>query len=71
MRPVPDGAQSVTDVPWQIEAPHPVMAQEGADVNVTVFLQKLLHPLEFVTVTEYVPAALTVIQLVVAPVLHK
>jgi hypothetical protein len=34
-------------------------------------LHMLLQPLASVIVTEYVPAAFTVIQLVVAPVLHK
>ena len=49
----------------------PVMVQLGAGPTVTVLLQVLVHPPAYVTVTEYVPAALTVIQLVVAPVLHK
>ena len=36
-----------------------------------ILLQTLLHPPVSVTVTEYVPAVLTLIQFVVAPVLHK
>ena len=49
----------------------PVMAQTGASSTVTVLLQTLLHPVELVTVTEYVPAVPTVTHFVTAPVLHK
>jgi hypothetical protein len=66
----PEGAQSCVEPPVQIE-PLPVIAQLGAVPTVTVLVQVLLHPLELVTVTVRVPAVLTVMQLVVAPVLHK
>jgi hypothetical protein len=46
------------------------MIQQGSGVNTTVALQILLHPFEFVTVTEKAPAP-TVIQFVTAPLLHK
>lgn len=36
----------------------------------TIWLHTLVHPSTSVTVTVYVPPALTVIQLIVAPVLH-
>lgn len=49
----------------------PVMTQFGSELATTVLLQMLLQPLELVTVTVYVPATFTVMQLVVAPVLHK
>ena len=49
----------------------PVMVQTGSGLTMTVALHTLLHPAALVTVTEYAPAALTVIQFVVAPVLHK
>ena len=49
----------------------PVMVQIGGGFMVTMVLQTLLHPFAFVTVTEYVPAKLTVIQLVFAPMLHR
>ncbi len=58
------------DVPEQME-PLPVIKQDGNGFMVSVLLQLLLHPLPSVTVTEYVPAELTVIHCVVAPVLHK
>ena len=47
------------------------MVQTGPVLTVTVLLQTLLQPVELVTVTEYVPAVLTVTQRDVAPVLHK
>jgi hypothetical protein len=46
------------------------MVQEGGVVAVIVLLHVLLHP-PLVTVTEYVPAALTVMVRDVEPVLHK
>ena len=58
------------DCPWQMELP-PVMVQIGSGLTVTVLLQMLLQPFASVTVRKYVPAALTVMQFVVAPVLHK
>ena len=64
------GAQSDVEPPPQM-LPLPLMAQDGANFTFTVLLQLLLHPNELVTVTEYVPAALTVMQFVVAPVLHR
>ena len=58
------------DCPWQMELP-PVMVQIGSGLTVTVLLHVLLQPFASVTVRKYVPAALTVMQFVVAPVLHK
>ena len=49
----------------------PLMVQGGAGFSFTDLLQTLLHPGKLVTVTEYVPAVLTVMQFVVAPVLHR
>ena len=49
----------------------PVIAQLGAVPTLTVLVQVLLHPDELVTVTVRVPAALTLMQFVVAPLLHK
>ena len=49
----------------------PAMVQTGPVLTVTVLLQTLEQPVELVTVTEYVPAVLTVTQRVAAPVLHK
>ena len=49
----------------------PVIVQTGAPVTTTVALHVLLQPLASVMVTEYSPAAETVMQAVVAPVLHK
>ena len=54
----------------QIKLP-PVIVQDGDGPTVTVLLQMLLQPFASVTVRKYVPAALTVMQFVVAPVLHK
>ena len=48
-----------------------MMVQTGNGLTITVALQMLEHPAALVTVTEYAPAALTVMQFVVAPVLHK
>jgi hypothetical protein len=47
------------------------MVQTGPSVTVTFSMHMLLQPLASVMVTEYVPAAFTVMQLVVSPVLHK
>ena len=47
------------------------MVEEGSGANVIVLLQLPEHPFAFETETEYVPAAVTVMQEVVAPVFHK
>jgi hypothetical protein len=49
----------------------PIIVHTGVSPTVTVLLQTLLHPVELVIVTEYVPAAFIVTQREVAPVLHK
>ena len=49
----------------------PLIEQLGGALTVTVMLQLLEHPLEFVTVTVYVPEAVTVLHCVVAPPFHK
>ena len=64
------GAQISDDCPVQSDM-SPVMVQTGPVLTVTVALQTLLQPPVYVTVTEYVPAVLTVMQFVVAPVLHR
>ena len=66
----PVGTHNCVDCPGQI-AQLPVMVQTGLGDTVTAWLQVLVHPASLVTVTLYVPAAFTVIQLVVAPLLHK
>ena len=66
----PAGTHSFVDFPGQITL-LPVIVQTGLGETVTALLQVLLHPAVFVTVTLYVPAAFTVIQLVVAALLHK
>ena len=48
----------------------PVVAVGGVPVTIVILLE-LVHPAALETVTEYVPAVLTVMQLVLAPVLHK
>ena len=68
--PVATGAQSVLVAPGQMVL-SPVMVQTGRGVTVTVLVQVLLDPFRLFTVTEYVPAELTVMQFVVAPLLHK
>ena len=47
------------------------MEQTIGALTVTVLLQVLVQPAAFVIVTVYVPAVLTVMQLVVAPVLQR
>jgi len=47
------------------------MEQTVGALTVTVLLQVLVQPAAFVIVTVYVPAVLTVMQLVVAPVLQR
>ena len=70
MLPAATGAQSVLVAPGQMVL-SPVMVQTGRGVTVTVLVQVLLDPFRLFTVTEYVPAELTVMQFVVAPLLHK
>lgn len=48
-----------------------MMLQVGVVVTVIVFVHVLTHPSAVVTLTEYFPAAVMVMQLDVAPVLHK
>ena len=62
--------QSSADCPSQIML-LPVIVQLSGGLTVTMVLQTLEHPFTLVTVTEYVPAKFTVMQLVFAPVLHK
>ena len=68
--PVTAGTHSCVEPPGQIML-LPDIKQTGPCLITTFLLQELEHPVELVTVTVYVPAALTVMQLVVAPVLHK
>src|SRR5438128_675200 len=49
----------------------PVIEHEGIGLIVTFTEAVLVYPLVVVPVTEYVPAAVTVIEAVVAPLLHK
>ena len=68
---MPVAAQITTDCPTHIVLVGlPVMVQ-SIKPFVTILLQILIHPLAFVTVTEYVPAVVTLMQLVVAPVLQR
>jgi len=67
---IPNGAHNVVVSPSS-GLRLPVMLHNGASPTVTVLLQTLLHPLELVTVTEYVPAVPTVTHFVVAPVFHR
>ena len=48
----------------------PVVAVGGVPATIVILLE-LVHPAALETVTEYVPAVLTLMQLVLAPVLHK
>ena len=48
----------------------PVVAVGGVPATIVILLE-LAHPAALETVTEYVPAVLTLMQLVLAPVLHK
>ena len=66
----PTGAQSCVDLPEQISR-LPVIEQFGGLFTVIILLHVLLQPLELVTVTEYVPALVTVMHWVVAPVFHE
>jgi len=68
--PVAAGTQREFDAPAHIVL-LPVMVQTGSVFTVTVLVQVLVDPFEFCTVTVYVPAEVTLMQFVVAPVLHK
>jgi hypothetical protein len=68
--PVTAGTQSCEDPPGQ-KVVLPVMVHTGSLVMMICSLHMLLQPLASVMVTEYIPAAFTVMQLVVSPVLHK
>ena len=66
---MPAGAHNCVLPRWQKDV-LPVIEQVGGVYGVTVLLHVLLHPFASVMVTLYVPAVLTVIHCVVAPVLH-
>jgi hypothetical protein len=57
--------------PAQIVALAGLTVQLGVGLTVNVALHAVEHPLESVTVTEYVPAVPAVILGVVAPVFHR
>ena len=69
----PPVAVSVDEAPIQIDGFAGVMLQAGSGFTVTVFEQELVHPCALVTVTVYVVVVvgLTVMDAVVAPVLHR
>src|SRR5688572_450750 len=69
----PPAAVNVAEPPGQITKVGHVIAHGGAGLTVTVVEQVLVQPLAVVTVTVYVvvEAGLTVIEAVVAPVLHR
>ena len=67
----PAGTQSSVDCPSPQMKSLPLIVQSGSGLTTTVALHTLLHPSPSVTVTEYSPAVLTVMQFVVALVLHK
>jgi len=66
-------AVSVTDAPAQIVDDEALTLTLGATLTVIVFDNDAVQPLELVPVHEYVVVAegLTVIEEVVAPLLHK
>jgi hypothetical protein len=70
---VPPEAVNVAEPPTQNDESEIAMLHVGPGFTVTVVEQVLVHPLPFVTVTEYVVVAvgLTVMEAVVAPVLHR
>jgi hypothetical protein len=70
---VPPDAVSVEEPPTQTDGLAGVMLHVGAGLIVTVVEHELVHPLAFVTVTVYVVVAvgLTVIEAVVAALLHR
>lgn len=70
---VPPEAVSVDEPPTQNEESETVMLHTGAGFTVTVAEHELVHPLASVTVTVYVVVTegLTVIEAVVALVLHR
>ena len=61
----------VCEPPAQIAALAGTTVQLGVGLTVNAALHDVVHPLESVTVTEYVPAAPTVMFEVVAPVFHR
>ena len=69
---VPPDAVSVDEPPTQSEESETLMLQTGAGFTVTVVVQELVHPFASVTVTVYVvvEVGLTVIEAVVAALLH-
>jgi hypothetical protein len=67
----PGGAHRLPGCPWQRIAVPPVILQDGCSLSVMVLLHELVHPLLFVTVTVYVPAAITLRHLVLAPVFQE
>ena len=70
---VPPDAVSVDEPPTQNEESETLMLHTGDGLTLTVAEQELVHPLALVTVTVYVvvEVGLTVIEAVVAPVLHR
>ena len=66
---MPVGAHQVALPPAQIDA-GPVMEQVGFVLTVKILLQDEVHPFASVTVTAYVPEVVTLMQRVVAPLLH-
>jgi hypothetical protein len=66
----PAATQSSVDSPKQIRS-SPVIKQRGSGLMETRMLHMLTHPTVSVMVTEYNPAALTVIQFEISPLLHK
>ena len=69
---VPPDAVNVDEPPTQIEGLDGVMLHVGAGFTVTVVVHELVHPFASVTVTVYVvvEVGLTVIEAVVAALLH-
>ena len=64
------GTQSWMDCPI-LRGAFPVMMQDDGLPQTSVLVQRLVQPLAFVTVTQYIPALLTEIQRVVSPVVHS
>ena len=62
---------NVRELPAQIVALAGVTVHVGCGFTVSVALHVVVQPLESVTVTVYVPATLTEMPEVVAPLLHK
>ena len=70
---VPPDAVSVDEPPTQMDGGAGVILQVGGGVTITVTEHELVHPFTSLTVTVYVVvvAGLTVIEAVVADVLHR